>query len=158
MSNQAIVPDLSTITDGPDIAGFQDAQERIRLALGQNVDFQIPIAPVYPDGTQLDPETGEPYDPTVDPTSGGGNTIVTKKVVVCYAPIQGSKVPNEKGREGWQGVARGESCALLASVDDFPDIEPATGFVLNEVEYQITEIIEDGLVGMERAVVFGEAR
>jgi hypothetical protein len=58
----------------PDIAGFIAAQDRMRQVFGRDVPFNVPVAPVWPVDTQLD-ENGEPYDPTVVPSSGGGMTF-----------------------------------------------------------------------------------
>jgi hypothetical protein len=50
--------------DAPDLAGFRDAQERKRLALGEDVIFRWPAQRVYAAGVSLNAE-GEPLDPTV---------------------------------------------------------------------------------------------
>lgn len=139
----------------PDIAGFVDAQERLRESLGNDVTFKIPQEKVWPDGVQLDPETGEPYDPTVVPVSGADFDEVERKVTVVFRPIH----PNVEDPVDDQpaGVMHRESAALIASPAVYADIEDAAFFVLNGMEYRVTSIDPDGIVGIDRYIVFGEA-
>jgi hypothetical protein len=105
---------------------------------------------------QLDPESGEPYDPTVVPTSGGGDTEIEKICVVVFRPIHVNV--EDPIFTGPSGLRRGESVALILDPGDFPDVEHATVAEFNSVEYRVTEIIPDGLVDTDRYIVFLEAR
>jgi hypothetical protein len=138
----------------PDIAGFADAQDRLREAFGQDITFLVPQAKTWPAGTALDPETGEPYDPTTVPTSGADPTEVVKKVNVIYKALIAGDEDNVVRER--LGVMQTESCALIASLADEPDIEDASEFVVNERRYRITDAVTDGLTGPQRYIIFGE--
>lgn len=140
----------------PDLAGFRDAQDRLRQALGQDIVFQIPVAKTWGPDVSLDPETGEPYDPTAVPVSGGGVTTVTVRATVIFRPIKRGDEDQVTGVAG--GVMNDQNVALLVAATDFTEIEPATGFVLNGKDYSITDIMPDGLGEIDRYVVYGEAR
>ena len=53
----------------PDLQGFRDAQSELRQLFGQDITFQAKAAATWPLGTPIDPETNEPYDPTIEPVS-----------------------------------------------------------------------------------------
>ena len=61
----------------PDHAGFRDAQRRLRAAFGEPVRFLAPAVDEYPPGTRLDPDTGTPYDPTIEPIRSQPSTVVS---------------------------------------------------------------------------------
>lgn len=153
---QAVIPDPSSGPDGPDLEGFREAQERLRQNLGQEITFLVSSEKVWPEGTAIDPESGEPFDPTIDPETGGDITEVVITCIVVSRLIRGE--PNEAGIEGPQGVARGESAALIVGTADLVEIEGATDFILNDITYGIQEITSDGLTGVDRYICFGEAR
>jgi hypothetical protein len=152
---RGVIPNLSEIPNGPDLDGWREAQARLRTALGQNVTFKIPLPKVWDPDVQLDPETGEPYDPTVVPTSGGGFAEIEKRVSVVFRPIH----PNVEDPvlDEPAGVMHRESVALMADPADYPDIEDAARFTLQGNEYRVTSIDADGLVETDRYVIFGEA-
>lgn len=140
----------------PDIAGFAEAQHRLRQELGIDVTFGIPVAPVWPDGTPLDPETGRPYDPTVDPASGGGTTAVTKRVALVFRPIR-VNVEDPLDGDVRSGLRRDESIALAIDTADYLDVRNATEVAVGDIDYKVTEIIEDPGPD-DRYIAFGEAR
>lgn len=55
----------------PDLEGFRGAQAKLRAEFGEDIPFFAPTGTTYPPGTPLDPESGEPYDPTILPTASG---------------------------------------------------------------------------------------
>jgi hypothetical protein len=74
----------------PDIAGWADAQDRLRQKLGTVVVFLIPptLTPEdYPADTSFDPETGLPFDPTIEHTSGEEPERVEVVASVVHRPI-----------------------------------------------------------------------
>jgi hypothetical protein len=140
----------------PDIAGFKDAQKRLRNYLGQEIDFQIPVPKTWGPDVALDPETGEPYDPTAVLTSGGGDTIVTVKATVIFRPIKRGDEDLVAGVAA--GVMNEENVALYIDVSDFASVEAATGFSWNGKDYRITDMLPDGLTSIDHYIVYGEAR
>lgn len=138
----------------PDIAGFKAAQDRLREVLGRAVLFHLPVPPQYAPDVQLDPETGEPYDPTVVPISGGGTTDVAITAGVVTTVIEASDEADIK--LGPAGVRSGESVALIIAPADKASVEDATAFSLDGIRYAITDLRFDG--SSDRWVCFGEAR
>jgi hypothetical protein len=138
----------------PDIAGFADAQDRLRQQFGQNITFKVPQAKTWPAGTAIDPESGEPYDPTVVPTSGANPTLVTKKVNVIFKPLIPGRADDVERVP--LGVKQTKGAALLASPADYPDIQGAVSFELNGREYRVSDQVPDGLTTVQRYVIFGE--
>lgn len=144
------------MTTTPDIEGFKAAQQRLRDKMGVEVTFRIPTPPVWPADTPLDPQTGRPYDPTVEPESGGEPVNVVKTVGLVFRPIK-VNVEDPVGDEVQGGIHHGESIALSVSVPDYEDIQDATQVNLQGTEYRVTSIIVDPGLD-DRYIVFGEAR
>jgi hypothetical protein len=59
-----------------DLAGFADAQSRLRNQFAEEVTFMYPEQFAWPAGTPIDPETDEPYDPTVEPITASAASAV----------------------------------------------------------------------------------
>lgn len=151
---QGIVPDLTTIPNGPDLQGFRDAQARLNAALGTVVVFRVPVAPIYPPGTKLDPQTGKPFDPTIKPTGGGGWTDFEVKATVAEPQVQDSSSDVDTGPSG---VRRDETPVFIVMEGDFDLIETATRVLWHEQEYAITDVQPDGIPSVFRYLVFTEA-
>lgn len=149
---QGVFPGLPP-ANAPDLAAFKDAQDRLNQAMGQLVTFFVPGVPVWPGGTMLDPETNTPYDPTVVPISGGDPVGVEIRVTVVYAPIGGT----DDVIEGPSGVRHDERVSLLIQEADYPAVEEATTFVLDDLTYRISEIVNDSSFN-GRFIAFGEAQ
>lgn len=140
----------------PDIAGFKAAQQRLREHMGVEVTFRIPTDPVWPAGAALDPQTGRPYDPTVEPESGGDFTNVVKTVALVFRPIK-VNVEDPIGDEVQGGIRHGESIALSMSVDDYADVSEAIQVNLQGTEYRVMSMIVDPGLD-DRYIAFGEAK
>jgi hypothetical protein len=138
----------------PDIAGFLEAQERMREEFGRDVAFNVPVAATWPADTQLD-ENGEPYDPTVVPTSGGG----TAPSVIHVGVVRQALPTNEEDEvdRGPGGVRSTERAVLIVAPPDYLTVQPAVSFELDGIAYTITDMTPDGIVGTDRWLVFGEA-
>lgn len=139
----------------PDIEGFRAAQQRLRDAMGTNVAFHTPVAPTWPPGTPLDPQTGRPHDPTVEPLSGGGVTTTTIKVSLVARPIPSGIEP--QGGDVSGGLRRSDSIALGISVADYPSVASATGVTVADIDYKLTDIIRDPGLD-DRYIAYGEAK
>jgi hypothetical protein len=144
------------MTIQPDIAGFRAAMDDARAAFGEPVDFHLPTPPVWPAGTPMDEDTGMPFDPTIEPESGGGFTTTTKNVLVIYHAIgPGLSAPQASEPAG---VMKGESVVLDVSVPDYPDVENATEATVSGTRYAITDRQDDGILGRDRVLIFCEAK
>src|SRR4051812_43827116 len=60
---------------------------RLRGTLGTDATFLIPPEATWPTGTPLDPETGRPYDPFLEPENPEEPTEVTVRVSFVHRPI-----------------------------------------------------------------------
>lgn len=75
-------PLADTEIGGPSLAGFRDAQDRLRALTGELVTFLGPVQVTFPPGTRLDPQSGRPYDPTITPSSSARASAAVKAGVV----------------------------------------------------------------------------
>lgn len=155
---RGVIPDPTLLTNGPDLDGWRDAMNRLRIALGQDITFKVPVAPVYAAGVQLDPETHAPYDPTILPESGGDTTDVIIRVGVVQRPIRSARPADDVDMGSAAGPMLTTNVALIIGEADYVSIQDATAFVLNGRDYGITDIYPDGLTRIDRYIVYGEAK
>lgn len=155
---RGVIPDPTLLTNGPDLDGWRDAMNRLRVALGQDIAFQVPVTPVWPAGVQLDPENGRPYDPTIQPESGGDTTDVIVRVGVVQPPIRTGSARDDVDMGSAAGPMLTTNVALIVGEADYPAIQDATTFVLNGRDYRITDILPDGLTRVDRYIAYGEAQ
>lgn len=151
-----VVPGSFGAGASADVSGFREAQERLRDKLGADVTFRTPTPSVWPAGTPLDPQTGRPYDPTVEPTSGGGFADAMIRVGLVFRPIR-VNVEDPVGADVSGGTRQRESIALSVSQRDFPGIVNATRVNVGDIEYKITQVIRDPGLDLRR-IIFAEAR
>lgn len=122
---------------GPTIDGFYDAQMRLRDKLGVDVVFIIVSPPTWPFGTPLDPESGRPYDPFVEPEEGGEDLEVALRCSFVHRPL----VPGAMGgltspSTPIGNVDRGFA-ALLVDVEDYPQVKDARRVRVGEEMWDI---------------------
>lgn len=142
----------------PDIAGFIEAQDRQRELFGEDIPFHVREAAVYPDGTQLDPETGKPYDPTIKPTSGGGFTDEVVRGIVIFRPIH-TNLEDPLGDSHLQGgLRRATSAVVDIGIADLARVADAAEATVKDVRYKVTDIEKDGIDGVDRVLAFLEAK
>ena len=137
----------------PDLAGFADAQERLRDGFGELVTFRSAASETYPPGTPLDPETGKPYDVTIVPTASGSSEWIVKCDVVFRAinraGIGGDSNPTPAGilEEGHiMLIANSAAASAAASAVQF-DVRGDT--------FKITSRKFDGVGGIQRHLTYG---
>lgn len=139
---------------GPDIAGFLDAQNRLRDNMGHDVDFMVRVPAVWPEDVALD-DDGSPYDPTVEPLSGGGLEAVTKRVGVIYKQASPMR-PGAATRFEPIGEMSGIDLILDVNAADRADIQTAVQVWLNEQRFKIVEWVPGGLGKIDRYLVYGQ--
>jgi hypothetical protein len=129
----------------PDLQGFRDASVRLRAAMGREVVFLLPEETVWPDGTILDPETQEPYDPTIVPAaSGWASASATALVVLPGGSVRGDTVVNT-----FVGTIEEGDAAVIVSSFDFEtgNLEAATRVVVFDETWDITQADPDSVGG-----------
>jgi hypothetical protein len=132
----------------PDIAGFQEAQDRLNDELGEDVTFIAVEPKVWPAGTPVDRETGEPLDPIIEPESGGGE-IAT---VVRCTPIEGAIRAQDPTRISPSGVRDTEELVFSVKLVDTPLVADAVYVDHNGERYHVTDVKNDD----DRTLVFTE--
>jgi hypothetical protein len=134
--------------EGPDVEGFRDAQAKLVEVLGEDVTFIHFEDKVWAPDVQLDPETNEPYDPTTQPVSGGGEVAVTLRVT----PIEGGQNDEDETLVGPSGLRDINEPVFIVNSGDAPLIEDSVYVDHNGERYHITDIKEDD----DRYLVFTE--
>ena len=131
---------------GADLAGFTDAQKRLREEFGEAVRFERPGVATYPAGTKLG-EDGKPLDPLVQPI---GETDFNT-VVKCNVAFRSKDPAGDQA--GWHDV---EHVRLIADISDRDKIDGATHALLRGQRYEVVSTTPDGIGGVQRYLV--EAR
>lgn len=140
----------------PDLAGFADAQRRLRELFGVDAVFLIPNAATWDAGEPVDPETGRPYDPFATPTTGGDFAQVTVRVSFVSRPLGSTR--SAAGEIGASPIGNIDEsvAALILDVDDYDAVKNATRVVVNDHEWKIEQFRHDELAAMKRWLVFLE--
>lgn len=133
----------------PDYSGFVEAQDRLNEVLGEDVTFIAVEPKVWPPGTALDPETGEPFDPIVKPDSGGGEVATVVRCTPIEGAVRGSD-ETEVSASGLRDVGEPVFSVLIA---DAPLIEDAIYVDHNQERYRISDVKNDD----DRVLVYTEA-
>lgn len=139
----------------PDIAGFAAAQQRLRDKLGLDIRFYIPVSEEYDPSVPLDPQTGKPYDPRIQPLASGFASATVRCTVVRTVV---GRSPDTLTDETAIGAMNTEDVALIMAAEDWPLVSEATEFELFGIRYSIEDDRLDGIGGAQRRVVIGEPR
>lgn len=141
----------------PDLAGFRAAMERLNEEFGALAVFRIPPDPAdveWPEDAGIDPETGLPFDPTVEPVDDSGDVDeVTARVEVVHRTSQGDQTT--LGALGWVEEA---SLALILLPATKAAVEGATEVVVFNERQRILSFRPDGIQPdvVDRWIVFCE--
>lgn len=129
----------------PDLQGFRDASVRLREEMGRDLVFLLPTETVWPEGTILDPETQEPYDPTIVPmASGWASATATALVVLPGGNVKGDSVVNT-----FVGLMEEGDAAVIVSAAEYgsANLDAATRVVIWDEEFDITQADDDSVGG-----------
>lgn len=85
----------------PDHAGFREAMVKMRMEFGEDVPFFTRVEGTYPPGVALDPETGQPFDPTVPATGSGWASAMMRVQVFSDALQPGAEDDAKLTPVGW---------------------------------------------------------
>lgn len=140
----------------PDVAGFADAQRRLRSQLGVNATFLIPAAVTWDPAEPLDPETGRPYDPFAEPASGGGFDEQVARVSFVSRPLGSARTSAGAFGEGPVGKVDQSVAALIVDVADYDRVKNATDVVVNDHQWEIQQFRHDELAANKRWIVYLE--
>lgn len=135
----------------PDTAAIADAQRRLRAAVGVDATFTIAGEPTWPPDTPLDPETGRPYDPFLEPETPGDETAVTIRCSFVHRPLRSidpEATPIGPGDLG--------SAELIVDVDDYPAVKGAQRVWVGADAWKVREWRYDIALGVERWLAYME--
>jgi hypothetical protein len=141
----------------PNIAGFIEAAVRLRREAGTDVAFKVPVTDIWPEGTKVNPDTGQPFDPTIKPTSDPF-TVITKRALIIAK--QGSPLRPQSDTYWEQaGMLTGMDIILDVGAEDFAEIEDASEMTVNTLNYKIEEAKPFAVDGtIYRWLVYGRER
>lgn len=138
--------------DGPDLPGMKDAQATLRQYTGEDVIFYTPTGEEWPPGTVLDPESGKPFDPLIDPIASGFSSAAVR-CNLAFRPVQGL---NDQVAETPVGdIELGQIVAIL-DIDDKVTIVDATEFEAKGDRWKIKQMKDDGIGSNYRTLIWGE--
>jgi hypothetical protein len=133
------------VTPVPDTVGFAAAQDRLRQQLGVDAVFIVPTASVWPAGTELDPETGKPYDPFLEPESGGEPVEETVRCSYVHKPLALLDPAQAPIGDVDRGVA-----ALIVPVADYSRVRTAVRVRVGDEVYDVQQFRQDIFAGYVR--------
>jgi hypothetical protein len=128
---------VETLMPSPDLEGFRQAQIRLREKFGRDCIFLTPIEREWPLGVPLNTETGRPFDPTIEPSDGGGFASASMRALVIDSPPEGETT---RTPAGWF-----EEGHMVLSLDIEDDPSPATHVSTFDQLWEIRDIDVDGL-------------
>jgi hypothetical protein len=140
----------------PDLAGFAEAQQRLRSRFCRVVTFYRPTDALWSPDVPLDEQTGQPFDPTIKPASGGAIASASAVASVVYMPLQGVSrdrtVVDQIGRHSKQNKD------LILDISERDVASGALRFELDGEQWEIVDTKLDGIGDLQRIIVYGEAR
>lgn len=140
------------MSEAPDLAGFADAQSRLRTLFGEPIVFLWPAAFTWPPGTELDDETGLPYDPTIQPvTTDPDNRLASGDV--ASRPFNAEDV-----EFGAPGAVEREHVMVSMDLPYASAASGASAFMVRGSEYKLTSSRPDGIGGLQRFLAFGRRK
>lgn len=131
----------------PDLAGFREARERKRVAFSEPVVLLGPGVVTYPPGVPTDPETGAPYDPTIEPLASGASATIAAEWV-----WRSGQDPSD---DSAAGTFSREHPMLIAASAAASAVEGMTHFEGRDGRFQIEAVHFDGITGVDRMLIYG---
>jgi hypothetical protein len=136
----------------PDLAGYKDALLRKRAALGSTVTFRFPAALTWPVGTVLNPDSGKPYDPLLQPEKEEAADPVEMSLSVGFRPTF-----QEDTDETEIGDIKMNVALTWVTLEEWADVEDATSFDYADDNYLIRKATWEAVGGESwRVLVWGE--
>lgn len=135
----------------PDLAGFAEAQDALRARMGVDAVFLIRGEKTWPAGTPLDPETGRPFDPFLEPEVDAGDAEIVVRCSYVSRPMQ----TQDPAGSPIGAIDRGNA-ALVVDPDDHAMVADAYRVRVGAEVYDLQEWRWDNVGGMERWIAYLE--
>lgn len=133
----------------PDLDGFREASVRLRGQMGTDLTYLTPTETTWPPGTVIDPESGDPFDPTVVPLASGFSSASVNTLVVLPGAT------DKAAREIEAAIGRIEEggAALVIGREDWDEntLEDATLVVIYEDTWELADARFDSVGGNDPA-------
>lgn len=141
----------------PNVEGFIAAQANLRSQLGSPVIFKVPIEPGWPEGTKINPDTGEPYDGTIQRIDDRF-TEVTKTCLIILKQASPLR-PQSDSEQAASGEMSGMDIIIDLAELDYQQVEAASEMIVNELTYRVRETKPIGIAGQRyRRLIYGMER
>ena len=120
-----------------DIPGFIDASKRLRAQFGDSTTFLVPIDPIWPVGTKINPDTGEPYNAM----AVRSNTPFNQVTITCLVILKEASPLRPQASVQWSevGIMSGMDIILDVDADDYDTVKDATEFEYATKNYKAEE-------------------
>lgn len=142
--------------DTPDLAGFRIAQQDLVNNLGMDVTFNFDPSLGYGSGVYLDPESGEPLDPTITPSASvTASASFTLKATVIRRVPQLTRAGQNDGNATVGGIIPTGKVWLRVPAGTYPDPEifSATSITIDGETFTIDRFVKDGIGQIDRLYV-----
>lgn len=140
----------------PDLAGYTEAQQRLRENFGEEVILLFPEEVTWPPGTPIDEETGRPFDPVVA-ASATVSPEATINANVVFKAVNRAGISGEAQATAMGWMETGD-VMLIADISDKDTIDGAVRFRVRDMTWDVHATLEDGIGGVQRYLVFGKKR
>lgn len=133
--------------EAADLAGFRDAQVRLRQQFGEPVPFFTPQPATYASGVVMDPESGVPMDPTIPALSSGfASAVVTASVVARPLGLSRRGVEYDVAQTAFGNLEEG-TIVLIVGYDEWEaaNLDAATEVEVHDERYEIEQTEQDQL-------------
>jgi hypothetical protein len=126
-----------SIVATPDTADFFLAAKRLRQSFGDTIVFSVPQNPVWPSGTRLNPDTGQPYSAMAVRSNAEFTTvsIIAGVILKEASPLR----PQADTVFAASGLMSGMDIILDIDSADYPTVRDATEFVYAGKTYDAVE-------------------
>lgn len=140
----------------PDLAGFAAAQLRLRAYFGVDATFIVPGADTWPVGTPLDPETGKPYDPFLEPSVAGDDVEVEVHCSYVHRPFTPGLWGGLDTPATPIGVVDRGIAGLILTPEQHDAVDGATRVVIGAETWDVELWRNDVQFGLDRWLVYLE--
>lgn len=135
----------------PNFAGFREAQERLRDHFGQDLIFTTPGEKTWPEGTEINSDTGLPYDPEVTPVESPQTQVHVSCNVVKDGVGSGGNDEATKTAAGW---LKDGGIVIIVDISDWNLVRNATTVVYADDTYTIRDSRHDFIGSVDRYLIW----
>lgn len=138
----------------PDLAGFAQAQDRLRKHFGEVCWFIREASVTFPPSTPIDPQTKRPYDPLIKP-SASAQASGAVKCNVAFRPTVGADAETQMTPIGW---AEETDILLIAPSAAASAASGAQEVLVRDERYKVVAMKPDGIGSKQRLLAWGKRR